>query len=471
MTESKPGKLITPRLIVLLIILAVGIAMAAYMWLVYRPSVMFDDDWDYNEPLELVGDGSPQTPFLIYTVQDLAELAEKVNGGSSYREKYFVLMNNIDMTRYLSEGGEGYNDGAGWVMVGSYAGASFGGIFDGSGYTISGLWLNRPDEIAVGLFGQAVGAEIYRLNVEALSIETGVNAGVIVGDMRNGKMISCSAKVGFFSSVNPEYANALGGLVGDLRNTEVENCSAEITVVINANDNAEYAATNFGGLIGIAIGGSTIKNSHAVVDAVIQGDSLIVAGGLVGYCYDGSVITDSYSEGSITAMGERSHIGGLAGFLSDAGSVIRNSDSTCNVNGNRMVGGLVSAQIRETSIINSRAEGDVTVYSDSNTETYTIAGGLVGMFNNSFITDSYANGNVTAGGDMLAAGGLVGLQKDGKVSKCRASGDVSVTAISEAEASGLIGIEDGGIIEESYSEGIVTVNGQEIECTYRKLTE
>ena len=53
---------------------------------------------------------------FIYTAADLDSIDDSIEALSGY----YILMNDIDLTEYLSEDGAGYNDGKGWTPIGSY---------------------------------------------------------------------------------------------------------------------------------------------------------------------------------------------------------------------------------------------------------------------------------------------------------------------------------------------------------------
>ncbi|MCL2638808.1 MAG: hypothetical protein FWD48_10625 [Oscillospiraceae bacterium] len=455
MEELKPRKILTPRLIVLLSILTVGIVIALYLWTVYLPEMreLLNDFYGQSfEELSLDGDGSAYSPFLIKTAEDLAELAEKVAHGSSYREHYFVLKNDIDLSEFLSESGAGHNDGAGWLPIGLYNGGHFGGIFDGAGHTISGLWLNRPDEIAVGLFGQMRGAEIYRLNIEAVSIIARTNAGVLGGDVRNSRIVNCTATVESFSSSCNQYANALGGLIGDLRSSIIENCSAVLDLEINAEE-----FTNFGGLIGSAKQGSSIINSHAVVNAVINGNSGVFAGGLVGFIYGASMVTGCYSEGSISAINSLSaNIGGLIGEASESGTAIRNSWSSCYVSSAEITGGLIGALSRGAEVSGSRASGTVIINGDS---VRTFAGGGFVGWTDGEIDTSYFDGTVIIQKqEEFWAGGFIGVQEGGAVTDCYSTATIFI-GVDDPQYHDIGGFaavqKEDAVITNSYFDGLI----------------
>lgn len=68
----------------------------------------------------------------------------------------YILMNDIDLS--------GYDN---WDPIGNYGGY-FEGTFDGNGFVISNLKIDRSKEDNAGLFGIAAGAEIKTLGLKIL---------------------------------------------------------------------------------------------------------------------------------------------------------------------------------------------------------------------------------------------------------------------------------------------------------------
>jgi len=91
------------------------------------------------------------------------------------------LKNDIDLTSYLSSTGAGYNSGAGWEPIGKGSNR-FYGKFNGQNHKVSGLWINRPTETDVGLFGDISG-EIINIGVEIDDGKGGVVGGWFVGGL------------------------------------------------------------------------------------------------------------------------------------------------------------------------------------------------------------------------------------------------------------------------------------------------
>ena len=66
----------------------------------------------------------------------------------------YALSNNIDMQPEQARGLAGmWNTATGFAPVGMNGDSPFAGKFDGLNHTISNLYINRPDESSVGLFG------------------------------------------------------------------------------------------------------------------------------------------------------------------------------------------------------------------------------------------------------------------------------------------------------------------------------
>ena len=98
---------------------------------------------------------------FIYTAEDL----QSINKNEESLSGYYILMDDIDLSSYLSENCEGYNDGKGWIPIGQYNDVTdpnvatrfaFKGTFDGNGHVVSNLLMNnKKDTYAfnAGLFG------------------------------------------------------------------------------------------------------------------------------------------------------------------------------------------------------------------------------------------------------------------------------------------------------------------------------
>jgi hypothetical protein len=94
--------------------------------------------------------------FTLTTADQLAGLAELVNGGTNFSDKTVYLGNDIDIS--LS----GYQTGTGWILIGNSSSRVFRGTLDGRGHKITNLFINRTGGDGVGLFGHVSNGGIIR---------------------------------------------------------------------------------------------------------------------------------------------------------------------------------------------------------------------------------------------------------------------------------------------------------------------
>jgi hypothetical protein len=103
--------------------------------------------------MRMAGDGTNSSHLEITTAAQLVEIAELVNAGrlesflfnDTSVTVYLELQNDIDLHGY----GENWNEGKGWVPIGTEA-KPFKGRFNGNGNRISGMYINATDLIYVG---------------------------------------------------------------------------------------------------------------------------------------------------------------------------------------------------------------------------------------------------------------------------------------------------------------------------------
>ncbi|HPN40669.1 MAG TPA: GLUG motif-containing protein, partial [Candidatus Cloacimonadota bacterium] len=246
-------------------------------------------------------------PWLISTAAQLDYVRNYL--GTTHSNKYFIQTADIDL------GLPPWNTGAGWVPIGSSSTSSFRGNYNGGGYTITGLTINRPTSDYQGLFGYTSGAPITDLGLANVSIIARSYTGAIVGRLSSGTINNC------FSTGNVICnASYIGGLVGYQDQGTITNSSSNSR--INGN-------SYVGGLVGIQSQG-TITGSHSVGSINGSGNRI---GGFVGS--SSGVIDNCFSSSLVTGG---SNVGGLVGYLS-SGS-INKCYSTGIVTGNSVIGGL-----------------------------------------------------------------------------------------------------------------------------------
>ncbi|GJM63011.1 InlB B-repeat-containing protein [Persicobacter diffluens] len=192
----------------------------------------FEEDWAYEN-----GDGTAQNPYQITSAREL----EFLSNIPALRDQHFILMNDLDINVPGGYMGEGF------TPIGNEH-APFEGTFNGNGHTISGLYIDRPGEDNVGLFGLVKKqAQITQLAVKANKVNGANNVGILVGKIEGAAEVSFCYTLG---SVDGEENT--GGLIGLVEVGSVKSCYSGANV-----SGANYV----GGVIG------TIK--LAVADELI----------------------------------------------------------------------------------------------------------------------------------------------------------------------------------------------------------
>jgi len=226
----------------------------------------------------MVGCSFPFKSLEIRTWYDLYAIWDDLAGS-------YILMNDLDSTTlgYEELASPRANEGKGWEPIGTtliqhHGLTTFMGTFDGQGYEIRDLFINRPDEDAVGLFGK-------------------VGQGGVIKDIRVvNAAVTGERYVGTFGIVGS------GGRIEDIG-------------VVNATVTGDY---HVGGLAGWNLHG-TVSNSYS--SGSVTGNYSV--GGLVGANERGTV-SNSYSTGRLTGNSSLS-VGGLVGQNYDSEAVVNNS--------------------------------------------------------------------------------------------------------------------------------------------------
>ena len=321
----------------------------------------------------------------INNLEDLNAIRDNISANNR-------VLGNYELTRNLA-----FNDPASYAarrvnedwMVGDFDDASdtgwmpinFGGIFNGNGYTIANLRINR-DADNQGLFGTlAEGSVVRDLSLLNVEIEAGNNIGALAGN-NNGTVI------GSYATGEIRGGSKVGGLLGVSRG-----------IVINSNARGSVNATgdDIGGLLGRNSDADAIViNSYAT--GAISGSQWV--GGLIGR-NEGKIIS---SHASGTVQGSR-EIGGLVGSNSNASSEVSNSYATGAVSRDGIgstdrIGNLLGHAANNAKVINSYAIGTVT------DATGNSIGALIGSHAGNIARDvrnSYWNREIT--GQSRSSGG------------------------------------------------------------------
>ena len=203
-----------------------------------------------------------QNKVYIYTAADLAQLATDVNGGNRMSGKTVLLMNDIDLSGYPN-----------WTPIGRFDPPDdmlpFSGVFDGQGYSITGLKISGNEE-ARGLFGYTYCSAIRNVVIRNPEIQGGDKVGALVGHQAySSEGIENCAVIGG----KIQGRSHVGGLVGYMEESPIQNCYSTCEVVA-----MDFYA---GGIVGDHRVVASIRNCYATGN--ISGT---YSGGIVGVAKD-----------------------------------------------------------------------------------------------------------------------------------------------------------------------------------------
>lgn len=308
-----------------------------------------------------VDNGSADVTY-IYTARDLKAFADSVNAGNTYANKTVELMSDVSLA------------GMNWTPIGlncDDTAHAFAGTFDGNGYTISDLKIDRKEAVyqAAGLFGALNGIAknftVKNAYVNALSL------GNSDGNTSNG------------------IAVVAGSIVWAGTQSGVEN--------VNIIDSEVYGNRYVGGIAGYAYGN--------VQDCTVSGCTLVAtpdkltgsydngdkAGGIVAYRNDDTSAMHKVTGNTVkdTTIEAWRDFGGIGGCVSNNSTEFRNNKvenvtlrtgyiadyNKAHTNVNEIIGRLTSGAIDETNtatdvkILNVLADG---FYNVANSKEYAV---------------------------------------------------------------------------------------------------
>jgi hypothetical protein len=299
------------------------------------------------------GEGSAESPYLIKSVADLKILNSAVGTyAQDHSGDYFAMTNDIDCT--TAEGETAFQG------VGSGTGYTFGGNFDGRGYSIKNLTINALDAdsattnstLYAGLIAnlnedgtvknvvidKSCKFDLYRYSAPVVGVNYGVvdncrnyadvksvstSNGGVVGFNYSGTISNCynSGRI----SVGTTYG---GGITGYNAGT-ITMCQNDADVIGEKNNasNANVTQSYVGGIAGYNAG--TIEMS--VNDGQVNANNTV--GGITGRNAAGN-ITGCLNNGLVTSTVTTAYRGAIIGYQQSLGTIANNYyDSSINING------------------------------------------------------------------------------------------------------------------------------------------
>ncbi len=268
-----------------------------------------------------IGDGSSGNPYQIATLNNLYWLTQT----STAWDKHFVQTTDIDAsaTKQWDDGDGG--DPEGFLPIGNFS-TTFTGSYDGQGFKIDSLTINRPTTSGIGFFAATSAASISNLYLKHVSITGNMFVGALVGNNASSTLEDC------FSSGSVTGNQDVGGLVGYNRYASTidkgfSSCTVSSTI------------KRVGGLVGY---NSTSTIIYSASKGFVTGVEDV--GGLVGANWE-STIRECYSLSNVSGSED---VGGLIGYNNHS---IRYCWSAGEVSGTTNVGGLVGRNIN--AIVNN----------------------------------------------------------------------------------------------------------------------
>jgi len=339
--------------------------------------------------------------MAVYTIDSVQDLIDLTNlsgkfAGVLWKDNLFNLTTDLDLT-----GVDPAADGKGWWPIGDWDyGDWFNGFFDGQGYTISNMTINRPNRNHVGLFGSVD-------PVSGANIDTTQAPHAAVTEASSGQVLI--TQVGRFddSRVGMEVNVSFGGVYEDGWYV-ISAITGEdsIEIALSYKDDIESGVVCSVGKDS-ALTNNPIKNL-GLIDVNITGNSSV--GGMIGSCLGFGIANDfpvknCYVTGTINASRQA---GGFVGssnngyFLdcyTDVDIVVTSVAGQCHL------GSFVGSDSIGTDCVNCYGVGSLTHIGITNHDTYV--GGLCGEVNYNRV-DNTGDAAVTQG-----AGGKVLITKAG----------------------------------------------------------
>ncbi len=373
-----------------------------------------------SETITVTGD------VQISSAEDLISFAALVNSGVDFTGKTVSLNNGIDLSGYK------------WIPIGSPA-HPFTGVFDGHGYTISGLSIEKVGteniDLYVGLFGNILGAPNDEFaQVSDLYSDGSLNEGAIS---------------------DGNYTAVVRNLI--LSDVNVRASGSFVAAVAGLAENALFCDVH--------VVNGTVVGTNSVGGIVGRGYSVVIDG-----CSAGSESTDTKVETYNDAKGSIYNIGGIAGALraADSGypSAVVFTENRADLSVKLTTGGAggIVGHSNGSALLIYGCEnrGDVTI-TEVGTVKYAynaIAGGIVGLFQDNpdnTIVNSFNYGRIsTADSVDNPAGALAGIANyyGGLVVGSGNYGEITGDAYYVA---GIIGHGTTVTIEECFNEGAISL--------------
>ena len=302
------------------------------------------------------GAGTTSNPYLISKYGELRWITEDTNRwGLVYKQTANI------------EAGHSRNldSGKGFTPIGTSSN-KFTGSYDGQGFYIEGLYINRPTSVEVAMFGFVNNATIKNVRLYGPEITGDTRVGAIAGQVQGDNTSATNFNSNHVRGGKVTGNTTVGGVIGRLaQNMIVEYLSYTGSVTGNLDDGSgsfsgSGEAKKTGGLIGKSQGGSKLRKSY--FEGSVNGQEDV--GGLVGE--SGAEISESYSKGSVFAYVK--YAGGIVGNSKSGATRAKNFTSTT-------VSATTGSLIGPIAGTHAGSFNGYANFWDSSVANYTISGG------------------------------------------------------------------------------------------------
>jgi FlgD Ig-like domain/The GLUG motif len=261
----------------------------------------------FADGVQPAGAGTETNPYQVETLDNLLW----VSTNSASWNSYFIQTADIDASET-----ESWNNGAGFSPIGIVY-PRFYGTYNGYHYTISGLYIDRPNSDYQGLFGFSSGAVFENIGIINADINGNMYVGGLVGWNNSSTIYNC------YSTSSIEGDEYVGGLVG---------CNTYSTISRSYSNSIISGSYHVGGCAGSNMGGTVI---HCYNTGNVDGNTNV--GGVIGINSLDAIISNCYNTADIDGNAD---VGGVSGSNS-FNSNINNSYNIGNIDGSDDIGGLV----------------------------------------------------------------------------------------------------------------------------------
>ena len=296
-----------------------------------------------NFSFDGTGDGSSGNPYQISNICQLQNIdADDITaGGETYTNlltQDYILIADIDASYTRN-----WDSGKGFEPIGEDANR-YKGTFDGNGYAIHNLYINRPNTDRVGLFGHTSKASeikhaaVVHSYIVGVSVVGGIIIGYVQGTVR---------------------ASAVSGSISGTQNV--------------------------GGLFGAQNSGGKAKENN--ISSVSVKTTMNVAGILIGQYVDVSEVESSLNNNIGVGSVVGNNVVGIVGFQQGSAIIFNNNLGLASINGNSDVGGLIGQQSSDPPTMNNYWNSEVSGQAQG-VGNVTDHSGTTGVTSNAAITNS-----------------------------------------------------------------------------------